>query len=169
MVGEKDQIFVSKIKYDGVFSFKDFYKFCYDWLADEIEFTVIEEAKYSEKIVGNSKNIDVEWKTLKKISDYFRFDAKIEFKILGLSKVELNQGGAKVSSNKGSVEVKVKGILVKDYNGKFEKSATKLMWRSIYEKLINPHRVEQMENMVAGKMDEFLGQAKAFLDIEGKK
>jgi len=169
MAGEKDQVFASKIKYDGVFTFKDFYKFCYDWLREEIEFTDIEESKYSEKVSGSSKNIDVEWGCKKKLSDYFRFDAKVEFKIIGLSKVEMNQGGARVSSNKGSVEVKVKGFLIKDWNGKFEKSATKIMWRSIYEKLIIPHRVEALENMVIGKMDEFLGQAKAFLDIEGKK
>lgn len=169
MAGEKDQIFISKIKYDGVFSFKDFYKFCYDWLNEEIIFEVIEEEKYAEKVAGSSKNIDVVWNCSKKISDYFKFAAKIEFRILGLSKVEMNQGGAKISSNKGSVEVKAKGFLVKDWNGKFEKSATKMMWRSIYEKLIIPHRVDAMETMVAGKMDEFLGQAKAFLDIEGKK
>jgi hypothetical protein len=86
-----------------------------------------------------------------------------------MSEVEINQGGTKVKTNKGEVGVKVKGILVKDYEGKFETSAKMSLWRGIYEKWIIGGRVKEYEDKLAGDCDEFLGQAKAFLDISGQK
>lgn len=167
-MAEKDTIFSSKIKYAGIFNFKDFYQFCYQWLSDEAGLTV-EEEEYSEKISGPVKNIDIKWKGSKKVSDYFKNEVKVEFKILAMSEVEINQGGNKVKTNKGEVSVKVKGILVKDYEGKFETTAKMKFWRGIYEKWIIGSRVEEFEDKLAGKCDDFLGQAKAFLDISGQK
>jgi methyltransferase-like protein len=167
-MAEKDTIFSSKIKYVGIFNFKDFYQFCYEWLSEEFGLTV-EEEEYSEKISGPVKNIDIKWKGSKKVSDYFKNEIKIEFKIIAMSEVEINQGGTKVKTNKGEVGVKVKGILVKDYEGKFETSAKMSLWRGIYEKWIIGGRVKEYEDKLAGDCDEFLGQAKAFLDISGQK
>ena len=63
---EKETVFSSKIAYGGVFSFKELYKFCYEWLKEETGLD-ISENKYEEKIVGESKNIVVEWKGEKKL------------------------------------------------------------------------------------------------------
>lgn len=167
-MAERDQIFSSKIKYDGIFNFSAFYKFCYDWLVEEIGLEMSEDA-YKEKITGDSKNIDIEWSGYKKVSDYFRFDVKVAFQIIGLSKLELNQDGRKVKTNKGSVELKIKGTLVRDYKGKFEMSASKKFMRSVYEKFIIPSRIDETEGYIVGKCDEFLSQAKAYLDLEGKR
>ena len=62
MAGEQDLIFSSKIKYDGVFSFKDFYKFCYDWLNEEIGFTEIKESS-AEEMEHAIVNADIPSKT----------------------------------------------------------------------------------------------------------
>ena len=167
-MAERDQIFSSKIKYDGIFNFPSFYKFCYDWLVEEIGLDMSEDA-YKEKITGDSKNIDVEWSGSKKLSDYFRFDVKVTFQVIALSKLEINQDGKKIKTNKGSAELKIKGTLVRDYKGKFEMTASKKFMRSVYEKFIIHSRIEEVEGMIAGKCDEFLSQAKAYLDLEGKR
>ena len=168
MAGEKDTVFSSKIKYDGIFSFKDFYKFCHDWLSDEFGLTVAEE-KYAEKLSGDIKNIDVEWAGSKKVSDYFKFVVPVKFKITALSNVEIVQDGIKMKTNKGSVEVSIKGVINKDYDGKFDPSPTKKIIRGLYEKWVITSRVDAMESKLAGDCDEFLSQAKAYLDLEGKK
>ena len=69
---EKQQIFSSKVKYDGIFSFSSFYKFCYDHLTEEFGF-YIAELKYAEKIMGDAKEIKIEWEGDKKITDYFKY------------------------------------------------------------------------------------------------
>lgn len=165
---EKETIFSSKIKYDGVFSFKDFYKFCYDWLKEETNLELIED-KYAEKIEGAVKKIDIKWTGKNKLTDYFRFDAVVEIKAKNLKEIEINQGGAKVRTNQGSVEVEIKGILVKDYDGKFETTAFKKFLRGIYEKWVIPSAIEEYKGKISSDSDLFLNQAKAYLDLEGKK
>ncbi|MDZ4226649.1 MAG: hypothetical protein U1B79_00905 [Candidatus Pacearchaeota archaeon] len=165
---EKETIFSSKIKYTGVFSFKDFYKFCYDWVKDETGLGLGED-KYTEKIEGTTKKIEVEWSGNKPLTDYFRFDAKVKIKTDNLKEVEINQGGAKVKTNQGSVEVEMKSDLVRDYAGKFETTAFKKFLRGIYEKWVISSAIGEYQGKIAGASDVFLSQAKAYLDLEGRK
>lgn len=165
---EKEQVFSSKVKYDGLLDFPAFYKFCYQWLSEEFGFDMSETA-YKEKIKGDSKDIEIEWKGSSKVTDYFKFEIKINFMVIGLKDVEVVKDNAKIKMNKGSVEIKIKGTLVRDYKGKFEVNATQKFRRSIYEKWIIPSRIEEYEGKLVGMCDEFLAQAKAFLDLSGKK
>ncbi|MDO8528908.1 MAG: hypothetical protein Q7S06_03390 [Nanoarchaeota archaeon] len=165
---EKDTIFSSKIKSTGVFSFEDFYRFCYDWLSDEANLIVGEDS-YKEKLSGDSKTVEIEWTCFRKITDYFRFDVKVVFRITNMTNVEIQKNGEKVKMNKGAVETSVKGILVRDYQGKFEKTGTQKFMRGIYEKWVIPSRIDQYEDKLVGDCDEFLNQAKAYLDLEGKR
>jgi hypothetical protein len=167
-MAEKEEIFSSKIKYDGIFDFKEFYKFCYQWLVEEMQLDTAED-KYQEKITGDSKGIKVEWTGTRKVTDYFKFSVNIKFEIIGLTNVEIAQNGRKIKMNGGLVEMKVKGTLIRDYDGKFEKSASQKFMRSIYEKWIIASRIEQFEAKLISDCNEFLAQAKAFLDLEGKK
>lgn len=165
---EEETVFSSKIKYNGIFSFKDFYQFCYDWLADEFGWTVAETV-YAEKIAGDTKNIDVEWAFSKKVTDYFKFKGKVKFKITELANVEVIQDGVKVKTNKGSVDVSAKGALQRDYDGKFERTAFRKFMRAVYEKYVIPSRIDEFEGRLAGQCDTFLAQAKAYLDLEGRR
>ena len=60
-MAEKETIFSSKVQYGGIFSFKEFYKFCHAWILEEMGMD-ISETKYEEKIAGDMKNIIVKWK-----------------------------------------------------------------------------------------------------------
>jgi len=167
-MAETNTVFSSTIKYSGIFSFAEFYRFCYDWLTEETGLK-IKENKYEEKLVGESKNMVVQWTGERKLTDYFRFDVKVKFSIGGLTNVEINQAGAKVKTNKGSITIAVQGILVRDYQGKFERNALNKFLRSIYEKWVITSRIEEFEDKIANDCDEFLSQAKAYLDLEGKR
>ena len=167
-MAEKDKIFDSKVKNTGIFNFPEFYKFCYDWLCDETQMDIQEE-KYIEKLSGDSKNVDVVWNCTRKVTDYFKFNIKVSFRVLGLKKVEVQRGGIKEKTNEGGIEIKVSGTLIRDYEGKFEKSGFMKFLRAIYEKWIIPSRINEYEGKLIGDCDEFLIQSKAFLDLEGKK
>jgi len=168
-MAEKDKLVSNKIKYDGIFSFKDFYKFCYDWLSEETGL-LLSEKKYKEKLSGDAKNIEIEWSGFKEVSDYFKFEIEVKFNIIGLSNIEAtNLDGKKIKTNKGSVEVSIKGNLIKDPKGKFEKNGFLKFLRGFYEKMIISSRVEQMEGKLIEDCDEFLAQGKAYLDLEGKR
>ena len=165
---EKETVFSSKIKYTGVFSFKDFYKFCYDWLSEETGLDM-SETKYTEKIEGTAKKIEVEWEGSRKLTDYFKFDVKVKFKVDNLKEIEVAQGSAKIKTNQGGVETEIKGTIVRDYEGKFETTAFKKFMRSVYEKWVIPSSIVEYQTKISEDCDTFLNQAKAYLDLEGKK
>ncbi|MBI5803558.1 hypothetical protein HY448_02635 [Candidatus Pacearchaeota archaeon] len=167
-MAEKDTIYNSKIKSTGVFSFKDFYVFCYKWLTEDVGLTILEN-KYSEKITGDSKNIEVKWTGTRDITDYFQFEMEVVFDVKGLSKIEISEKGKKIETNKGSVEVKVKGTLVRDYKGKFEATGFNKFLRGIYEKWVITSRINELKGKIKNDCDEFLSQGKAYLDLEGKR
>lgn len=164
----KDKIFSSKVKFKGFFNFADLYKFCYDWLSEEEGFGVA-ETKYVEKLSGNSKDIDVEWVGTKNVNDYFQFEFKAKFKIIGLEKSEIIQDNKKIKTNNGSVEISMDGLLVKDYQGKFETNAWNKFTRAVYERWVISSGITAMEEKLSSICDGFLSQAKAYLDLEGKK
>ncbi len=167
-MAEKDTVFSSKIKYVGIFSFGDFYKFCHEWLTQETDLKISED-KYIERITGDSKEVEVVWIGKKKMTDYFQFETKVEMKIKHLTQVELEQKGIKTQTNKGEIEVKMKSELSKDYQGKFETSAYRKFMRGIYQKWVIPSAIEEYVNRITSDSDEFLSQAKEFLDLEGKR
>ena len=80
-MAEKDVIYESKMKYSGIYNFSNFYKFCYDWLSDETGLDVSED-KYKESVSGESKDIEIEWSGTRKITDYFKFEIKVNSNIL---------------------------------------------------------------------------------------
>lgn len=166
---EEETVFSSKISYNGIFLFKDFYTFCYNWLRDETGVSSFSEDKYSEKLSGDAKNIDIEWTGTKDMTDYFRFKIKIAITIKGLLQVKVKKEGIEIETNKGAVEMKVKGLIVKDYQNKFEMTAFKKTLRGFYEKYIIQSTIKEFKGKIAADCDEFLSQAKAFLDLEGKK
>jgi len=167
-MSEKDKVFSNKTKYKGVFSFPDFYQFAYDWLKDETGL-LLSEDKYKEKLAGDSKNLEIEWTGRRDMTDYFRFEMKVLFRIIGMTNVEVMQDGKKVKANKGEVEMKIEGSLIRDYKSKFEKSGVHKFLRAIYEKGVIAARVEQFEVKIIEDCNEFLSQVKAYLDLEGKR
>lgn len=168
-MAEEETIFNSRVRYVGVVSFKDFYAFCYNWLRDETNLTTFSEDKYSEKLSGEAKNIDIEWTGSRDITDYFRIKVKVTFVVKAMTQVKVKRGGVEVDSNKGDIEIKVKGILVKDYQSKFEMTAFKKFLRAFYEKYIILATVKEFRGRIVADCDEFLTQAKAYMDLEGKK
>jgi len=168
-MAEEEQVFKSRVRSKGIYEFEEFYKFCYNWLRDEMNLTTFSEDKYSEKLTGDVKNVDIEWTGHRDITDYFRIKVKVKFVIKAMSQVKIKRGGIDVDANKGDMEITVTGILVKDYQSKFEMSAFRKFLRAFYEKYIILSVVKEFKGRIVTDCDEFLNQAKAYLDLEGKK
>ena len=112
-MSEKDTIFKSKVRQRGLFDFKDTYEFAYNWLMDE-NYDLFER-KYTEKVKGESKDVEVKWEAMKEISDYFRYVIEVQWVILGMKSVEVQQEGKKIKKKddelKAIEQEKSEGIL----------------------------------------------------------
>ena len=165
---EVDKVYESKFKFTGIFDFKAFYNFVYQWLVD-YRYPIIEERSYTEKIKPEGKEVEIHWFARRKISDYFRFLLKVDWLILGMTAVEVQKGNIKTKMNKGVIEVKVTGYLEKDYEHRWEASGVSKFLRVLYDRYVIRSRVEQYEEKVMMEVDELVAQAKAYLALEGIK
>ena len=164
-MAEKDNVFSGKLKHKGIFDFKDFYRFAYMWLVDK-NYWVIEK-EYSEKVQQNGKEVVIQWDATRRISDYFRFDLKIEWRIIGMKDVDVEKNGDKLTLNKGDMEIKLSATLVKDYESRWENTSFYKFLRGMYDRYIIRGRIEDYEGKIFMEGEELLAQLKSFLALEG--
>ena len=164
---EGTAVFKQEVKYKGFFDYSKLYDFCYNWLVDE-NYEVFED-EYSEKLSGEAKEVKIRWTAKKKISDYFRNLIKIEWHIIGMEKVEVQQNGKRQKMNKGDLKIKVSADLERDYEKKWEDNPFLKFLRGIYDRYIIRTTAEEYEGRLKGEANEFVEQLKSFLVLEGKK
>jgi hypothetical protein len=166
-MSEKDKICEAKVKHDGIFDYKEVYRFLYAWLTDFEYF--MEERNYTEKVKPEGKEVEIHWIARRKISDYFRFVLKVDWLILGMTNIEVMKDNLKVKANKGVLEIKVTGFLEKDYENRWENTSFLRFLRGVYDRFVIRGRIEDYEDKLCEELDEFVAQAKAFLALEGLK
>jgi hypothetical protein len=166
-MAEKDKVLAEKIKHTGIFSFSELYEYLYDWFADESY--KIREKKYTEKILGDAKTIEIEWECARKISDYFKFEIKLTWLITGLKKIEVKKEDQKVTMNSGTVEIKYTATIIKDYENRWENQPFWKFLRGIYDRYIIRSRIDYYEDRVEDDLREIVSQTKAFLALESRK
>lgn len=163
---EKDVVYKGKVKHRGLFDFAELYRFCYDWLIDK-DYLVTEKS-YSEKVTAGGKEVEIEWDARKKISDYFRFVLKINWRIIGMTETEAQRNGVKMKINKGQLEIAFSATIEKDYEHRWENSAFLKFLRGVYDRYIIRGRIESYEEKIFEEVDEYIAQVKSFLALEGK-
>ncbi len=166
-MAEKDQIFSGKMRYTGIWDFKEVYRFVYTWFIDK-GYKILEKG-YSEKIKPDGKEIEVHWEAKRKISDYFRFVIKADWLILGMTDTEVQKDNARMKMNKGYLEVKFTAVLEKDYEHRWENSGFLKFLRGVYDRYIIKSRIDDYESKILEETDEIIAQTKSFLAIEGKQ
>jgi hypothetical protein len=166
-MAEKDQLIKEKLEHVGLFNFDDLYSYAYSWFKEE-SFGVTEE-KYSETHTGSGKNVTVEWKCAKGMSDYFKIEIGVKMEMQGLIDVEVEQEGKKKKTNKGRASIEIKGTLVQDPSSKWDETPTYKFMRELYMKYIIPGRVDTMEDLTKGAVRDFKEKLKVFLESSGRR
>ena len=128
---EKDKVWVGKLKHTGIVNFRDFYAFCYKWLTDQDYFIV--EKNYNEKITGTGKEVEIQWVTFRKISDYFKFEIKLDWKVI-TTPVEVEKNGKRIKADQVYLEIKIEAIIQKDYESRWESHAFYKFLRGLYDR-----------------------------------
>lgn len=166
-MAEKDIVFKGKIKQTGIFDFKEFYTFAYVWLDDDNYHT--KEKVYNEKVLGDAKDIEINWESEKKVSDYFKFQIKMVWKVYGMKKVEVKKEDTKVNMNSGNLEIAFTATLIKDYEHRWENNPLWKFLRGVYDHYIIRKRIEDYEDKLEDELNELIDQCKAFLALESKR
>ena len=83
---EKQELIKEKLDSSGLFDFAGLYNYAHFWLKEEKNYGVTEE-RYDEKVSGSSKDLRIEWRALKSMSDYFLFEIKVKYLVTGMTDV----------------------------------------------------------------------------------
>ena len=137
-----------KVKQDSLFDLNEFYKQLWRWF--ELYDYNFAEQEYIDMEEPKGKHIELLWYADKKIDKYVKFVITVGFLILGIKEVEIEKGGVKVKTKKGSVEMRISAYLAKDYDDKWSDTPTKKGIRLLYERYIARKRLD----IYGGKLEK---------------
>lgn len=161
---EEETVIAEKLKFNGVFDMKDFYAFLYDVMVS-LGYD-IQEDHYKQKESPNGNQLEIMWTCEKSVDDYTKFVIRINYFIVGLKVVEVQKGDVKVSTNKGDIEMKFKGILRTDYEGRWETQPFLHLVKKIYENYLYKSTYNQWKTKVAEELNQLHNEAKAFFHLQ---
>jgi len=162
-MAQKKQVYKEKFKQTGYWNYKELYDLAFTWLKDNQY--KLKEDLYNEKLSANGKEVIIMWTAEKKVTDYFKFQIKMEWHILGMKDAEVEIESKKVSTNKGEVEIVYKANIIKDYEKRWEDKPLWKFMRGIYERYIIRETIDEFEDDLEDEVKEMIKQMKAFLKI----
>src|SRR3990167_4354376 len=152
-----------KIKQKSIFDLDELYKGLFRWF--ELYGYVLQELEYRDSVEGDSKHLEIKWKAEKEIDDYVMYVIRLNFLILGLQKVEVEENGAKVKKYTGDLEMNFYAFLAKDYKNKWSDSGYSKVFRELYDKYIIKNRMEGIYKELYEELYKVMDEVKAFLNL----
>ena len=165
-MAQKKEVYREKFKQTGYWKYQELYDLAFSWLKGNGY--KLKEDLYNEKLSSNGKEVIIMWTAEKKVTDYFKFQIKMEWHVLGMKDAEVEIDGKKVSTNKGEVEIVFKANIIKDYEKRWEDKPLWKFLRGIYEKYIIRETVDEFEDDLEDEVKEMIRDMKAFLRIPSK-
>ena len=163
-MAQKKQVYKETFKHTGYWKYSEVYDMMFFWLREHGY--KIKEDNYNEKIIASGKEVIIEWKAEKKVTDYFEFQIKTDWHILHMKDVEVEIDGKKTKTQNGEVEIIFKGNLIKDYEKRWEDKPLWKFLRGVYEKYVIRATVDEFEDDAEDDVRELIGELKAFLKLE---
>ena len=154
-----------KIDWKGIFDFQDLYKKMKFWLlyeeyGDESENFI--ESKYIERIKPIGKQIEVKWFGERPINNYSSYYITVAFTGIGLQDAEVTIEGRKIKMNKGQLILTIRGDLVLNRLGNWEKES---FLRKLHDKRLFFKNIEFYKEEIREKVTDFHTEVKAYLNL----
>lgn len=160
----KDVLFSNyKLKQDSIFDLGELYKSIFRWF-DINEYTFYEK-EYNDIDEPKGKHLEIYWYTEKKIDAYVKFVIEVSYLVLGLQSIELEKGGVKIKTNKGSIEFRITAYLQKDYEDRWSKTGAQTKMRYLYDRFIIRKRLNKLGDELIKDVNSLIDELKAFLDL----
>jgi len=165
-MAQKKEVYKEKLKQTGYWKYADVYNLAFSWLRDHQY--KLKEDLYNEKLSANGKEVIIKWTAERKVTDYFKYQIKADWHILGMKDAEVEVDGKKVGTNKGEVEIIFKANIIKDYEKRWEDQPRWKFLRGIYEKFVIQATIDEFEDDLENDAKDMIRDLKAFLNIPGR-
>ena len=116
-----------EVTHEGNFDFDNLYKSLYLWFKENEYKDVNEhddfyEILYQEVILGEAKNMNIWWRLRKTEDKYIRQVYNVNFRLIFLRKIKVQQGQKEVKTYNGEININVEAKFLFDYDNLWEKN-----------------------------------------------
>lgn len=154
----------TRMKYNGIFDFGDYYRLCYD-IFRSLGYDV-EEQKYKHKTKPEGDEVEIEWNCYKKVDDYSLFRIFAKTLVVGLSKVQVVLEGVQTSKNTGDCELEMKCFIQTDYENRWETNPMLKFLKGVYDVYFYRSTLNNWKEKVATDMHTVENEMKAFFQMQ---
>jgi hypothetical protein len=147
------------ISYSGIFDEKEVYSILKNRFVN-LNYDLGEAVQ--DVTVREEKNAFIKWEAFKKIDDYTKKRIRITIKI----KVEDEVIKNKKKIIDGTISVSMEGLLVKDYDARWEQNILMKVFRAMYDNWIAKSRFDEHSDAVGADINLALDEVKSYLKIK---
>ena len=159
-MAEKEMVIKdAQIQWKGMFDFKLIYQKAKQWLENKALIDIKEE-EYLEKIRPNGKQVEIRWSINKNRTSYIKLTIEMQFFIVGLQKVEVEEGGKKFLIDHGDIKIAFTSYITKNYDNKIS-----LLFAKIYENIIAKKRIEDYKTDLYRATSGLMDELKMYLEL----
>jgi hypothetical protein len=163
-MAEETPISEARVKYKGIFEFDDYYRILYDLFT--AQGYMVDEVKYRQKEAPDgSREVEIIWKCIKDVDDYTRFLIEVTTFIVGMKEIPVQRGEMKTVATRGDIEIRMKSVLVTDYQDRWETSPFLKFLKGVYDRYIYRSTFEGYKDKVREEMYLVENEIKAFFNL----
>ncbi|MBR9675686.1 hypothetical protein GOV05_01625 [Candidatus Woesearchaeota archaeon] len=153
-----------KIAYEGLFELKELMSLINSY---------IKQVGYDKKVVKNEqqvfdnfKQLSIELKPLKKITDYIKFEMKIKIEGREIEDVELRIDDRLRHMQKGRLSIVFFATMHTDYEGTWEQKPEYFFVRTLFNKFVYRAKMTQWESQLKEQVAHLKAEISSFLNIQ---
>lgn len=151
------------LEYEGLFDPKELYTIIDEFYRsnhfDRNEFT------NSEHVYKDGKQLRLDVRPYKKISDYVKIEVKIELFASHLKEQLIEIKGIKKKLYKGHVKIMFTGYLITDYEGSWEMKPFYYLLRMLVDKFIYKGYLEEAKNYLVSTINKSFNEIRTYLNM----
>lgn len=163
-MGQK-QIIVDgkKLEYEGLFDPKDLYSII-DEQFQQHSFDK-NEHKNSEHIYEDEKQLIMDLRPYKKLSDYVKVEIKMIIIAKHLKEVEIEKDGVKRKLYKGHINITFTAYMYTDYENAWETRPFYFTFRMLIDKFVYKGYMDQAKEELVNLTDEVYNEVRTYLNM----
>jgi hypothetical protein len=151
------------IQYEGIFSVNELYDTLKNWQNEKGY--VQQELQNFESIKDKGKEIYLKLEPYKEATDYIKFMIRVQVNMENVVDVDVKQNEITKRMNKGNVTIIIDGLLVTDYENKWEQRPIYVFMRTLYDKFFFKVYTDKYIEILKEDTENMISTLKSFLNL----
>ncbi len=156
------------IRYRGLFDFEGLYQAMADWFKRYRY--ILHEETYKHKVPSPlGAEQEIHWYAEIDVTEYIRFRIDVDFHLWDMTEIEVVRNGKKKILTSARLEIRIRGKLITDWQGKFEKNRFTRALRHLYNEYMLRREIESYwGDMLIYRMFNLQAYIKKYLDMQAQ-